>query len=60
MTDARADWGSMTDEELARHCSSEMGACLEELVGRYEERIVNGQFELPGCVSSRSEVRLML
>src|SRR5579884_4408547 len=39
MTDARADWGSMTDEELARHCSSEMGACLEELVGRYEERI---------------------
>ncbi|MHB1486098.1 MAG: RNA polymerase sigma factor [Acidimicrobiales bacterium] len=37
--DVNTDWTRMSDEELALHCSSEMGACLEELVGRHEERI---------------------
>jgi transposase len=37
---------------------------LQGVIDRFDQewagQIVNGQFELPGCVSSRSEVRLML
>jgi RNA polymerase sigma-70 factor (ECF subfamily) len=33
------NWEEMSDEELARHCSIEMGACLEELVSRYDKRV---------------------
>ncbi len=32
-------WEALSDEELAAHCASELGACLTELVGRYEHRI---------------------
>lgn len=32
-------WESMSDEELALHCAREMGACLEELVARYDARV---------------------
>lgn len=29
----------MTDDELALHCTTEMGACLDELIGRYDKRV---------------------
>lgn len=29
----------MGDDELARHCATEMGACLDELVKRYDHRV---------------------
>lgn len=32
-------WATMGDEELARHCATEMGACLDELVSRYDRRV---------------------
>lgn len=32
-------WESMSDEELALNCAREMGACLDELVARYDARL---------------------
>lgn len=37
--DERVRWEDMSDEELARLCSTQIAGCMEELIGRYEARI---------------------
>lgn len=32
-------WEEISDDELALHCATEMGACLTELVSRYDKRV---------------------
>lgn len=35
----RSRWEAMSDDQLAAHCATEMGSCLDELVGRYDRRV---------------------
>ncbi len=36
---SRTDWAALTDEELAIRCSEHVAGCMDELVGRYEQRV---------------------
>ncbi|MBI3648649.1 MAG: sigma-70 family RNA polymerase sigma factor [Actinobacteria bacterium] len=36
---SRTDWAELTDEELAIRCSEHVAGCMDELVGRYEQRV---------------------
>ncbi len=36
---SRTDWAELTDEELAIRCSEHVAGCMNELVGRYEQRV---------------------
>lgn len=38
-TGSEPNWNLMSDEELAQHCTSEMGECLDELIGRCKKRV---------------------
>lgn len=35
----KTDWADLTDEELALRCSEHVAGCMDELVGRYEQRV---------------------
>lgn len=35
----QTDWAELTDEELALRCSEHVAGCMDELVGRYEQRV---------------------
>lgn len=36
---SQTDWTQLTDEELALRCSEHVAGCMDELVGRYEQRV---------------------
>ncbi len=36
---SQTDWAELTDEELAIRCSEHVAGCMDELVGRYEQRV---------------------